>query len=253
MNYYEDLFKKIETLFTNKDNEEALILINDEINMPYVPIKVMDKLYEYRNTTELNLKIESNEKIKNHNMVHLKALLVDLKWFSAYKFLLFNFNFSSEKSFTLLKKLSLNTECPLYIKHLLIERLAYKRMDEKVFIKNTQDDSKYEIDIKTFLPIIELNFYSFLFSKHEEIKGETNQKIFCDVLLFFCYQTYPKNVSPIFWNYYFTFFNKILFGVNKNKTNYKADINLYNKTNKKEQLHFIENQIKTVIKFYGKE
>ena len=41
MNYYDELISQIETLITNKEHQQALAMIQEELNMPYVPKEVL--------------------------------------------------------------------------------------------------------------------------------------------------------------------------------------------------------------------
>lgn len=47
MNYYEDIVSQVETLITNKEYQQALVMIQEELNMPYVPKETLVKLEAY--------------------------------------------------------------------------------------------------------------------------------------------------------------------------------------------------------------
>lgn len=60
MGYYDELLVSIESLINKQDFENAKKLIDDELKMPYVPIDIENKLYEFR-------KLCLSDKSLNHN------------------------------------------------------------------------------------------------------------------------------------------------------------------------------------------
>lgn len=47
MNYYDELIKNIDTLINNKDYEQAKSIILNELNLPYIPSEIEQKLNNY--------------------------------------------------------------------------------------------------------------------------------------------------------------------------------------------------------------
>ena len=47
MNYYDELLQSIDSLLAEKDYEKAKSLILNELNLPYVPMDIEDKLHSY--------------------------------------------------------------------------------------------------------------------------------------------------------------------------------------------------------------
>lgn len=60
MGYYDELLLSIESLINKQDFENAKKLIDDELKMPYVPMDIENKLYEFR-------KLCLSDKSLNHN------------------------------------------------------------------------------------------------------------------------------------------------------------------------------------------
>lgn len=60
MGYYDELLVSIESLINKQDFENAKKLIDDELKMPYVPMDIENKLYEFRKSC-------LSDKSLNHN------------------------------------------------------------------------------------------------------------------------------------------------------------------------------------------
>lgn len=50
MNYYDELIENIESLINNKEYDQALLIIKNELNLPYVPREIEIKLNKYLST-----------------------------------------------------------------------------------------------------------------------------------------------------------------------------------------------------------
>lgn len=50
MNYYDELIENIEYLINNKEYDQALLIIKNELNLPYVPREIEIKLNKYLST-----------------------------------------------------------------------------------------------------------------------------------------------------------------------------------------------------------
>lgn len=67
MNYYEELIKNIEDLLNNKKYDEAKSIIDNELNLPYVPKEIEEKLNQYLliiKDATFALKLLSDEEIE---------------------------------------------------------------------------------------------------------------------------------------------------------------------------------------------
>jgi len=60
-NYYNELIEKIDFLIKEEKHEEALVLINDELSMPYVPLKTEKKLKQLLSLVKSSVVTESNK------------------------------------------------------------------------------------------------------------------------------------------------------------------------------------------------
>ena len=61
MNYYDELFDKIDHLLMDEEYEKAGALIDDELNIVYIPRDVEEKLQHFKQIVRLNT-------LKNHNL-----------------------------------------------------------------------------------------------------------------------------------------------------------------------------------------
>lgn len=66
MNYYEDLLKKIEDLIQNKKEDEARKLILEELNAPYVPRDILNKLESFLD--EIGYDKEKNYELSDEDL-----------------------------------------------------------------------------------------------------------------------------------------------------------------------------------------
>ena len=53
MNYYEDIIAQIKQAIIDKKYENANVLINEELSMPYIPLEIEDQLHELKSQVKL--------------------------------------------------------------------------------------------------------------------------------------------------------------------------------------------------------
>lgn len=79
MNYYDELLDNIDSLINNKEYSEAQSLIKNELNLPYIPSEIEEKLNEYLiliNEATFTLKSLTDEDILNYlNLDETKQLI----------------------------------------------------------------------------------------------------------------------------------------------------------------------------------
>lgn len=64
MNYYDEILEKIDKLISENKNEEALLLVNDELKQAYIPKEFNEKLLDYAKQLKPNKRKElSDEEI----------------------------------------------------------------------------------------------------------------------------------------------------------------------------------------------
>lgn len=131
MNYYDELVSQIETLITNKEYQQALLMTQEELGMPYVPKEVLTKLEAYEIMCQQALKEKQPKRQVDFDEI-AKGFFLD--------------DFSAMNSIVMMNDLNLRN----YIEPCqnLLTRLANPVVIGLVILQLSQQKIDYEFTIK---------------------------------------------------------------------------------------------------------
>ena len=152
MNYYDELISQIETLITNKEHQQALAMIQEELNMPYVPKEVLLKLEAYEILCQQTLKQKQPKRQLDFEDI-AKGLFLD--------------DFSAMNSIVMMSDLNLRN----YIEECqdVLNRLSNPVLVGLVILQLTQQNIDHEFTLQK--PGLTFSFYPVYVEAPNESDG----------------------------------------------------------------------------------
>ncbi len=143
-NFYFDLISNIEYKISEKKYSSALSLINEELNMPYIPMSVEKKLISFKKNIEREIIKSKNSLISIDEIVNLlRNESIDILDRYEILNLLEKFNLKNEEIFKLLKDKNVDFLIKLKILSFFKKQTNFKNIevnfDNKICLVNSDD------------------------------------------------------------------------------------------------------------------
>lgn len=191
-NYYDDLLKRLEKDFSEEKYEDVKKAVQEELEMPFVPRDVLDKLNQYQEKLSLLERKEKRQVILTPEELHQYLKENSQKAHYALKTLQ---NSNARMYLDEIKEILLDKEVKHTLKSLLIQILVLQQIDEK--IEYYDDGRIYTVDIKELPDVLKQESIPLIYEKMSKIiKKDPYFLNQCqDIMINAVYDHYPQLID----------------------------------------------------------
>ncbi len=191
-NYYDDLLKRLEKDFSDEKYEDVKKAVQEELEMPFVPRDVLDKLNQYQEKLSLLERKEKRQVILTPEELQQYLKENSQKAHYALKTLQ---NSNARMYLDEIKEILLDKEVKHTLKSLLIQILVLQQIDEK--IEYYDDGRIYTVDIKELPDVLKQESIPLIYEKMSKIiKKDPYFLNQCqDIMINAVYDHYPQLID----------------------------------------------------------